>query len=57
MRGEGLVIFGDFGREVCVRGICGREVGWIIREFRKMFSSGFRIMFFVFVVVLSDKFV
>lgn len=57
MRGEGLVIPGDSGREVCVRGTCGREVAWITRELRKMFSNGLRNMSLAFTVALSDEFV
>lgn len=54
MRGEGLVIPGDSGREVCVRGTCGQKVGWNIRGLGKMPSGGLRTMPFTFPVALSD---
>lgn len=55
MRGEGLVIPGDSGREVCVRGTCGREAGWITRGLTKMPSGGLRTMPLGFTGALSDK--
>lgn len=54
MRGEGLVIPGDSGREVCVRGTCGREAGWITRGLTEM-PRGLRTMPPGFTVALSDK--
>ena len=55
MRGEGLVIPGDSGREVCVRGTCGREAGWITRGLRKVPSGGLRTAPLDFTVAPSDK--
>lgn len=55
MRGEGLVIPGDSGREVCVRGTCGREGGWITRGLRKVPSGRLRTAPLGFTVAPSDK--
>lgn len=54
MRGEGLVIPGDSGREVCVRGTYRGEVDWITRELRKT-PSGVSGMPLAFTVVLRNK--